>query len=65
MERSITSPLSYPTTNDMTDPPGANTTPLPTDLSSLRQLSEDEEHDNDDSFQTAPDAETDQDLPRS
>lgn len=50
-------------TNDMTDSPGANTTPLPTELSSLRQLSEDAERDNDDSFPTVPDAEADQGLP--
>jgi hypothetical protein len=41
----------------MTDSPGANTTPLPTELSSLRQLSEESEHDNGDPFPTAPDTE--------
>jgi hypothetical protein len=57
-------------TNDMNDSPGANTTPPPTELSSLRQLSEDAERNNDDLFPTAPDTEVavgeaDQNLPRS
>ncbi|KAN0129127.1 hypothetical protein V8E53_013123, partial [Lactarius tabidus] len=41
----------------MTDSSGANTTPLQTELSSLRRLSEDAERDNDDLFPPAPDAE--------
>jgi hypothetical protein len=54
----------------MTDSSGANTTPLQTELSSLRQLSEDAERDNDDLFPPAPDAEAvveeaDQNLSRS
>ena len=43
-------------TDDMTDTPGSNTTPLPTELSSLHQLPEESEYDNDVPFPTAPDA---------
>lgn len=54
----------------MTNSPGANTTPLPAELSSLRQLSEVSERDNDVTFPTVTDAEVevgeaDQNLPRS